>query len=369
MRDLIEQILAMNANRLEALKSIPQPKLGWTSISTPEEVISAAGIVPFRMTGDDQTSTSEAGALLHHNMCSYVLTCLAEGLEGAYEFTEGLVMVDACNARRRLFDVWNHFVKPRHSYLIDLPKEITPLSKQYFRSQVRAFARSLESHFNCQITERGLSEAIRLSNQTRQLLTRLYEHRKTDAPPITGNEAMGIVKASMTGRRAEFNDKLAQLLAALEFQPGDDTSKKHRVLICGSYFDLSNIVDVIERFGAIVVCEDISNGIKYFEGQIDPTADPLEAIADYYADKATCSRMIDSDVRIAHLFRLVEEYRAESVIYFSLKFCDNNLMDFPYVRDRLADRDIPSLFVEGEQQMTNIENVKTRIQTFLETRI
>ncbi|MBN2535775.1 MAG: 2-hydroxyacyl-CoA dehydratase [Spirochaetales bacterium] len=383
MKTLIENITNLYKNRIELLKAKDKPKIGWVSIYTPEEILYAAGTIPFRITGELGIDITDAGALLNHNYCSYVLSCLSEGIAGIYDFAEGILFVDACDMRKRLCEVWTTYLKPGFSFFLDLPRDTKQISKDYFRLQLGELITLLEHHFKCTITDDVLREAIDVYNETRRLLQQFYTLRKSGLAGITGNEILSIVKAGAAGLKEEFNKNLALLIrhlktynrastnveeAATEKEKNND-SKKHRVLISGSYFDNSAIIESIEKFGASVICEDISNGIKYFESRVNPDEEPLKAITDYYLEKTTCARVVDSTRRLNHLLQLVEEYKADSVIYFSLKFCDTNLLDFPYIRDQLLEKGIPVLFIEGERHMTNIENIKTRILTFLEARM
>jgi benzoyl-CoA reductase/2-hydroxyglutaryl-CoA dehydratase subunit BcrC/BadD/HgdB len=57
------------------------------------------------------------------------------------------------------------------------------------------------------------------------------------------------------------------------------------------------------------------------------------------------------------------------VIYFSLKFCDNNLLDFPLVKKKLNEKGVPVFLIEAERSFKNIEQIKTRIIAFLESQI
>jgi benzoyl-CoA reductase/2-hydroxyglutaryl-CoA dehydratase subunit BcrC/BadD/HgdB len=271
--------------------------------------------------------------------------------------------------RKRLCEVWTTYLKPGFSFFLDLPRDTKQISKDYFRLQLQELMGLLEHHFKLKITEDALHEAIDVFNETRRLLQQLYVLRKSGLSGITGNEMLSIVKASATGLKEEFNKNLALLVQSITDKAKNNDLGKHKVIISGSYFDNSAIIEAIEKFGAGVICEDISNGIKYFENRINPDEEPLKAIVDYYLEKATCPRVVDSKRRLNHLLQLVEEYKADSVIYFSLKFCDTNLMDFPYIRDKLLEKGIPVLFIEGERHMTNIENIKTRILTFLEARM
>ncbi|MCP1308855.1 2-hydroxyacyl-CoA dehydratase subunit D [Paenibacillus tyrfis] len=367
MKEMVERIVELNVGRLDALKAVDKPKIGWTSIYTPEEILYAAGFIPFRIMGTTASNTSEAGALLGNNYCSYLLNCLGEGMDGVYEFTDGIVFVDECDWRKRLYETWNHRIQPKYSFFLELPKALNSVSRDYFRMQVRRMIESLEQYFGCRITEESLREAIRLFNETRRLLQRMHDLRKQDVTSLTGSELLNIMKSSTAGMRQQYNQELSLLLGAMEAQRETKKTKPHKVLICGSYFDHDNIVDAIEQTGAKVVCMDITNGVKYFEGEVDEHRDPVEAIADYYFDKATCARMFESDIRLNHLVKLIDEYDIDSVIYFSLKFCDIYSMDYPYIQSKLSEKGTPVLLVEGECSMTNIESIRTRIHTFLET--
>jgi benzoyl-CoA reductase/2-hydroxyglutaryl-CoA dehydratase subunit BcrC/BadD/HgdB len=136
---------------------------------------------------------------------------------------------------------------------------------------------------------------------------------------------------------------MSQLLEQLETSDldNDNDVDKHRVMVCGSFFDHTHIIELIEQMDAVVVCEDMSNGIKYFEGKVDTQTDPVTALAEYYLEKATCARMLDSEKRFNHLWQLIEDYNVESVIYITLKFCDSNLIDFYYQKKAIGRKRYP----------------------------
>ncbi|HEY0281855.1 MAG TPA: 2-hydroxyacyl-CoA dehydratase family protein, partial [Rhizomicrobium sp.] len=132
------------------------------------------------------------------------------------------------------------------------------------------------------------------------------------------------------------------------------------------YFNHEGIIDTIEGADADLVCADISNGVKYYEADIDPDGDPVAAIASHYLAQNTSARQLDTDIRMRHLLDLVEAYHVDCVIYYVLKFCDTNLHDYPYIKQALRARNIPVLLIEGEHNASNIASARTRIQTFLE---
>lgn len=370
IQSALQGVAELHRDRLELLANDPRPKIGWVSVQTPEEILLAAGVVPFRLTGEAGTTTTDAGARLSSSFCSYVLSCFSEGLEGVYGFADGVVFTDACDMRKRLWEAWARDVPSSAAYFLELPNDASDLAKEYFAGELRKWIRALESRYDRRIRDDDLRAAIALCNESRALMQRLYEHKKASPPVVSGSQSLQIVKAAMTGLKEPFNARMSALLQALDgVEPKVPRVKQPRVMLCGSYFDHQEIIDTIEQAGADLACEDVSNGVKYFEGRVDPDTDPVEALADYYLEKNTSARRLDTDVRLRHLLDLAREYRVDSVIYYVLTFCDTNLHDYPYIKEKLRAEKIPVLFIESERNATNIASIRTRIQTFLEPRL
>lgn len=371
IHERMKDVMALHEERRARLTAEPRPKVGWMSISTPEEILYAAGAVPYRITGETRPSFPRASTMMHRNLCPYVLSCFEEVLEGEHDFAAGAVLVNACDTRRRLYDVWKHFDRSRFILMLDLPKVVTPESTRYFTEQLRHFASAAAAALGRRVTDDDLRESIALYNQTRALLSELYELRRAGlaAAAIEGSQIITLLKAAMTGLRAEYNQRLAALLDSLEAERVARQDGRFRILLCGSYFDHIPIAEIFEANGARIACEDLSIGVKYFEGYVEEEGDPMEALARYYLGKATCARMTDSEKRFTHLWELVERYRIQAVVYFALKFCDNNLLGYSLIRKRLNERGIPVLLIEAERAVDNLEQVKTRAVAFLESQV
>jgi len=362
----MEEFTSLFNNRISCLQRLGSPVMGWSSVYTPEEIIYAAGIAPFSVTGEGEPEAVKARSILSSNLCPYVLSSLEEGLQGTYDFMDGVVVVNTCDARRRLYDAWRIFVKTPFIHLIDLPGTVTPESRSYFENQLRIFRRSIEDHFKRTISEQSLMDAISLWNETRRLLNELQQLRKHKNPPVSGTEFMTIMKAGMSGNRKEFLAGLRRFIEGIDKNRNVSSKRRLRVLITGSYLDQLSLVHLIEELGADVVCDDLSNGIKYFEGSVNIDKEPIEALAGYYLEKSGHSVMADSETRFANILKLIEEYDVGAVIYFSLKFCDNSLIDFPYQKYKLNQNGIPVLSLEGERALVNLHQIKTRVQAFIE---
>lgn len=194
----IEAVIDIHRNRFDLWRAAPGPKAGYLSIDTPEEILLAAGVVPFRMTGESELDTIDACAQLSTNYCSYVLSCLGEGLAGAYDFADVVIFTDSCDMRKRLSETWTRELKST-AYFVDLPNDASSISKEYFTERLHNLIEFLERRYKRAITDDALGRAIALCNTTRELIRRLYEYKKRDTQMLTGMEYVEIVKAATTG--------------------------------------------------------------------------------------------------------------------------------------------------------------------------
>ncbi|MFH1287882.1 MAG: 2-hydroxyacyl-CoA dehydratase family protein, partial [bacterium] len=136
-----------NRQKVENLKKVNKPSVGFVSIYTPEEVFYAAGLVPFRITGEKGIPYNMARASLFANLCPYILSCLEEGIKDIYSFSNSIVIVNSCDARRRFYDAWKHYISAPFVHLLDFPKIVSFDSKDYFKKQIILLIKALEEHF------------------------------------------------------------------------------------------------------------------------------------------------------------------------------------------------------------------------------
>ena len=70
--------------------------------------------------------------------------------------------------------------------------------------------------------------------------------------------------------------------------------------------------------------------------------------------------------RFEHIFNLVDEFEVDGVIFYTLKFCDPHLFDVPLLKDRLNEKGIPGLVLEGDYTPGTLGRVRTRVEAFVE---
>lgn len=343
--------------------------MGYFCSYGPEEVITAAGILPIRMRATGSTSTELADAYLSNINCSFCRHCFNMGLQGDYDFIEGLVWLNNCDHVRRIYDNWIRKVDTPFTKMMSLPKMTTDVQVEWFRDELKILKEALEKHLGITISDDKLWKAIKLHNETRRLLRQLYELRKKDNPPITGAEALAVVVASTAMPRELFNQMLKELLQELSNAEGIKDYRA-RLMIVAGILDDPAFIKVIEEQGGLVVTDSMCFGTRIIYNEVDEkSTDPLAALARYYIqDKPACPRMFDTQPQRSKFVRdMIKEFKVDGVIGERMIFCDLWTGENFMLGGDLKKDGIPFLKLDREYIMAGAGQLRTRVQAFLES--
>ncbi|MBU4350591.1 2-hydroxyacyl-CoA dehydratase family protein [bacterium] len=359
----------------KALKSIKKPIMGWVCTYTPIEIIIAAGFYPYRIL--PTTDPSLANSYLDSNFCPYVRSCLGEALGKRPEYVDNLIIVNSCDAMRRLYDAWRHYVQGTFIYLLDLPRDDSAKTIQYYQDNLRLLINRLEEKFKIKISEDSLYQAISVCNKTRELLAELSDLYINEQVSLSAVEFLQIVKGSMVFPQEEYNGLLEKFIKDEKKEENILSNRsgirnKSKILITGTIMDDLSIAEVIEDYGGKIVFVDMCTGNRYFQNQIPLKTskkindNPLKLLAEYYLSKTPCPRMMNLEKRWEYLLKIIKDNQVKGVIFYNLKFCDTSFFELPIIRERLQKYGISSLCLEGEFASSTSGRIKTRIQAFLE---
>lgn len=357
--------LLMRHEIAKGWKSRGKRIVGWTCTYTPEEIIYAAKALPVMVFGDIG-STRLADAYVPSNTCSFARSCLNAALRGDYDYLDGFILSNSCDNRGKMYDMWRYHVKTPFMRFINTPHTNTERAHSFFYEEVVRFKESLEKAFKNLISDESLRNAIKVYNESRVLLRKVYDMRMRNPPLISGVEALEIVLSSMVTPKDEHNKLLNRLIG--EVSSRADTPKGGvRLLASGSVMDSTKLLKLIEASGGIVVADDWCTGSRYFWDLVDVNNDPVRAIAKRYLSKIPSSFMFQHENRFKHVTEMAKRYNVEGAIIFVLKFCDTHMFDAPSLIEELKGLGLPVLYLEWEHSMSGLAQLKTRIEAFLET--
>jgi len=344
--------------------------LGYFCSTVPEELITAAGLTPFRMRATGSTSTEMSDAFFSSINCSFPRHCFNLALTGEFKFLDGVICINSCDHVRRIYDNWIRFVPDTQFVeVMSLPRKTEPAQVAWYRDEINLLRGKLEKHFGVKISDKTLWKAIKLHNETRRLQKKLYELRKKEKPPITGSEALAVMVAGTAMPKAKYNNMLRELLDELSGVegPGDHRA---RLMIVGGILDDPAYIKVIEDQGGLVVTDSLCFGTRIMWVEVDESlSDPVEALARYYvAERPSCPRFYgEHDNRANYVIDMCREFKCDGIIGERLMFCDSWLVEHYMLGQDLKAAGIPMLKLDREYITGGVGQLRTRIQAFLET--
>jgi len=341
---------------------------GWFCTYVPEEIMHAAGILPIRIIGYPQETELEDGnAYLYINNCSFSRSCLQMGLRGEYDFLDGVVGGSTCDGARRLFDLWRHYIGTPFHHVMTVPRKYTERAHGLYCQQVTEFKTHLEEYLGLRIEDEQLLRSVKLYNESRELLKKLYEMRTRDMPPITGAETMEVLNACYRMPKELFNEYLRELLDKLE--KSDKAHKgRARVMLIGSVMTNPAFVKSIEEQGGLVVTDELCTSTRYWGDPVilDEGRPLVEAVSRRYLNNFPCARMYPSDERFNRIIDYIRKFKVDGVISQNVRYCVPYCHDLPLLRKRLNEIDTPILSLDVEYGTSGSGQIQTRVQAFME---
>ena len=345
--------------------------VGYLCTYVPLEIFYAADILPVRILGGHKPSTLIEPHIYSSMFCPFCRDCLGQGLEGKYDYLDGIVMAQSCLHIRQTFWSWTKHIPIDYSRYIYMPHSNQGEGRyEYLRGEVMRFKESLEEWMGRKITDKDLDRGVDICNMNRRLLREVYEFRKRPEPPLTGLEAMEMVLASQVTDKREHSKALEEWLKELPHRKLDRKTGS-RLMIIGSEDDDRAFFEMVEErltLPATFVIEEHCTGSRDFWNEVPSKEDRIEAIAERYLDRPPCpSKDWPERQRLTHIAKLVKEYKVDAAILMQQKFCDPHELDMPALKDLFEkELKIPTYFLEFDITVP-AGQFRIRVEAFLET--
>jgi bzd-type benzoyl-CoA reductase N subunit len=340
--------------------------LGYACVTTPPEIIDAAGILPYRIRALGNPNTEIADAHLARFNCSFCRSCLQLGLDGTYAFLDGLIETNGCDHLRGMFENWEYVNPSEFFYYVKVPHLTTDDAMAYYTEELVFFKEAIEKHFGVEITNGALKRAIEKQEAIRHRLREIYAMREGPRPSFTGAEALSLF---LLASAVPYEDFIELADNAIAERRGTGVSGyRARLMLCGAATDELDLIRAIEDVGGLVVTDGLCYGARAFWSPVSTEGDPIKALADTYLKDMLCPRMYaDFPRRRDFVVNAVEKADVDGVMLMNNKFCDVHGVDNVQLRLELEKRDIPALQLEKEYgSRADIGRIRTRVQALLE---
>ncbi|MFB0536112.1 MAG: 2-hydroxyacyl-CoA dehydratase subunit D [Anaerolineae bacterium] len=336
--------------------------MGYICTYTPEEIVHSAGFTPVRIrTGPELPAQAEAH--LQSFTCALCRSALHQALRGDLAFLSGLVFPHTCDTLQVLADIWRENFPDLFVTTVVQPLNLSsPSARPYLMAELQRFRQNLAEFSGQPISDDSLRVSIRLHNETRQLLSQLDSQRSR----LTARGFYAVVEASMVMPKEQFNPLAAELVELLSEKA--PRQKGPRLVLVGPVLDDPTVLDIIDDLGAYVVSDDLCTGSRYFDQPVAQAeeGDPIEALADRHLKRCPCPTKHSLHFqRGEHLLELIEERKADGLVFTLQKFCDPHAFDYAIVKETLDAAGVPHLLLELEHTPA-VGQLRTRLEAFLE---
>jgi len=347
--------------------------IGFPCTFVPEEIIHAAGMLPYRLRGIGTTSLSIGDTYFGPVICSFPKCVLQLAGQGSYPFLDGAIITNGCDSMRRLDECWRKAgddvagILPAYFHYFGVPHKVTDYSLAWYEQEIRRFIASLEGHFSIRITDKALSKSIKLYNRSRRLLSRIDEMRFADAVPITGADALAVILAGSAMPREEYLGILEELVQTLEKSPPVSEGKK-RLMVVGSANDDIEFIRLMEDSGAVVVADSMCFGSRAHVDIAREGKDPVAALAAHYLNHQFCPRMFGYyRERLSFIMDRALRARVDGIILQNIRFCDLHGSEHGIFERDIEAAGIPCMRMEREYgPLVETGRIRMRIDAFME---
>jgi len=363
VRDLVEDPDMLTAKRWREQGG---KIAGHFQVYFPEEIVHAAGMLPFKMRGA-QLEPTLADSRFGSYLCSIMKTNLELCLTGRVEL-DMFVTHPICDAARNAAPVFgrNYDYPCQILYLPQNPN--SGHSVEYLTDEYGRLKRLVEQVSGVTISDEALRDSIAVFNDNRRLLRELYDIKRETPWLVAAEDAYALVSSAGMMPREEHNELLAHVLPLIR-QRENRAEDRIRVVFEGGFCEQPPF-DMIRMLGrsCYLVDDDMMIGLRWIVEDVDVAGDPLHNLAYAYIERSSYSP-VQHDLRKPKekmLLQRIDVARADAVIVAAAKMCEPGLEEQVAYVTALEERGLPHFVSEFEENMTSFHQLEMQLDTFME---
>jgi len=368
LQSFLEVADEQGRKRLAAqIKSDGRKVIGVLSNIIPEEIIIAAGAVPWYITGTLKSDTASADKYRSPDTCGYCTRVIESLMNGKLDFLDGVIGTMQCDESRRLFDYFTYLDRIPFAFEIDISRHESELGYQMFSGQLKKLIGSLENHFGICITYEDLNSAINVVNKSRALMKNVWELCKNQH--LSGREAFSLSLASHLYPKRWFNQELESLMPFLRDRMSAYKSVSPRIGVTGEMIDNPEYIGLIEDSGAFVVMVDVALSRSSWvevESNNSNTEQAIWSLARGYLNGHLYVTGYNWPRQFERLISWAEEFRVDAIVDFTQMFCYPRGFFKTALLNRLREAKVPCISIMYDYKIANKGQIITRVQALLE---
>ncbi|WP_419785592.1 double-cubane-cluster-containing anaerobic reductase [Pseudodesulfovibrio sp.] len=373
---VLSEVHGLRIKELQDAKAQGRKVIGSFCVFVPEEISLAADAIHVGLCAGADAGTELAEQLVPRNTCALIKSFIGFKMARLCPYLESSDMIvgeTTCDGKKKAYEAFNEIAP---TYVMEVPQTKSKAARDLWRTEIVRYMHAVEELTGKTITAEKLKEGIRVLNARRKALQRLTALRAADPAPISGRDSLLVNQISFYDDPVRFTAKINELCDELEARiakgEGVAPKKAPRLLISGCPMAVPNwkLPFVIESTGAVIVGEESCIGTRSSRDLVDETPDTLDGLLDALADrymKIDCACFTPNTERLDNITNLAKQVNADGVIHYSLLFCQPYTHEALKVDKRMTAEGLPMLSIETDYSMEDVEQLKTRVEAFVET--
>ncbi len=349
----------------QSMQETGKKALGMFPLFLPEELFYAAGFLPVGLWGG-MDDFQRADAYLQSFCCNIIRSNMELALQGKYDFLEAIAIPSQCDTLKCVCENMK-VALPNTSILgVTIPhnRRLAGAQEQ-MRAELTYLTHALEQLPACRCPL-DVDGAWAVYEDYRAVMKDFIALVPQHLNTITPKMRHAVIKAAYFMDKATYTEKMRRLVAGLQAQPAEVFTGV-RLVATGIMLDAEPVLDLLEELHIAIVDELFCHESLQFRTESCQTGDSLSKIAQRILDLKGASPLYDPGKPRGNLLAdMVEEHQADAVLFCLTKFCDPDAFDQPMVKKDLDARGIHVLNLELNQHVDSVEQLRTRIQGFLE---
>ena len=370
---MIKEFAEIAANpkaQLNKYKAEGKKCIGVLPYYAPEELVEAAGMVPFGMWGSNKKTIARAKEYCATFYCTIAQLALEMLLDGTMDQLDGIITPTICDTLRPMSQNFRVAMKDKLPciFLAHPQNRFAPWGLKFCMDQYTNVRNELDKIAGHEMTDEDIRAAIVLYNKARAARREFVKLANDHCDVISATKRSAVLKAAWFMTKAEYTEKLVALNAELAALPVCEW-KGVKIVTSGIICDNPALLQIFEENNIAIAADDVAHETRSFRVDApEDEADAVRALAlqftamDYdillYDPKSSENR------RGEFVANLVKESGAQGLVLFMQQFCDPEEMEYPYLKKALDAAGIPHIKLGVDQQMRDFGQARTAIQAF-----
>ncbi|MBR2257499.1 MAG: 2-hydroxyacyl-CoA dehydratase [Blautia sp.] len=370
----LEQIFAL---RRDVQRPRGVPTIGTYCVMVPPEIIYAQGAMPVKLCSGSYTAFGIGDDKAPRDACPLVKAVM--GFEEidimpVYQNCALMAIPVTCDCKKKLAG-W--LLERRPTSILHVPSNReSDADMEQFTEELYSFSRQLSRITGIELTYSNLVKACRMTSDAQVQLSRFISLRRKHPLIIKGTFSMAVMNAisytwlpDWTRQLSDLNDELEVLIQKKEMAVKEN---QPRILLTGSpvVFPNFKLPLLIESMGGLLGADETCMGERGFydpPAVVDQTIDGMmRAFSNRSTRPCTCPTFTDNDRRIYRIRQLIRDYRIQGVVYHVLRGCLVYDYEYAALEEEMGKLGIPIIRVETDYNEEDVEQLRIRIEAFIE---